>query len=180
MDAETLTDRLARHPLLEGFGADELQVLAENGQVVSVAPPDTLLRQGEPAEELCLLLSGSVRVLMRGSRGFEHELARVEAGGTLGELGLLGGGDRGATVKPLEPTDCFLLPGSSIQKLLNERETAAIKLFERLARTVAVRLNTMNARLCDMTDDQDHPDGTVRLSVSDIRERLLRAGATGQ
>lgn len=179
MDAETLIDRLARHPLLEGLTADEVQVIAENGQLIHVAPPDTLLRQGEPADELCLLLSGSVRVIMRGERGFKHELATVEAGGTLGELGLLGGGERGATVKPLEPADCFILPAASVQAMLDERESAAIKLFERLARTVATRLTLMNARLCEMTDEQEHPDGTVRLSLADIRERLLRHGQTG-
>jgi CRP-like cAMP-binding protein len=179
VDAETLTDRLARHPLLEGFTPDELQVVAEHGRELRVAPPDKLLRQGEPADELCLVLSGRVSVIMRGERGFDHEIAQVEAGGTIGELGLLGGGVRGATVKPLETVDCFVLEATGIQEMLDQRQVAAIKLFERLARTVAGRLTTMNERLCEMADEEQHPDGTVRLSLSDIRERLLQAGATG-
>ena len=79
----------------------------------------------------------------------------------------------------VEAVECFVLPASAVQELLNERQPAAIRLFERLARTIASRLSTMNARLCALTDEQDHPDGTVRLSIEDIRERLLRAGATG-
>ena len=179
MDAEPLIDRLSRHPLLEGFSPDEVQVVAEHGRELSVAPPDKLLKQGEPADELCLILSGRVSVVIRGERGFDHEIARVEPGGTIGELGLLGGGERGATVKPLEAVDCFVLPASSIQEMLDERESAAIKVFERLARTVASRLTTMNQRLCELTDEREHPDGTVRLSIADIRERLLQAGGSG-
>jgi len=179
MDAAALIERLARHPLLEGFTPAELAVVAENGHLLSVSPPAILLKQGEAAEELCLLLTGRVAVVMRGARGFDHEIARVEAGGTLGELGLLGGGERGATVRPLEAVDCFVLPADSIQEMLDAREVAAIKLFERLARTVATRLSTMNERLCELTDDKEHPDGTVRLKLSDIRERLLRAGGSG-
>lgn len=179
MGAESLLERLAQHPLLEGFSPEELQVVARNGRELRVAPPDKLLRQGEPADELCLILSGRVGVVMRGGRGFDHEIAQVRTGGTIGELGLLGGGERGATVKALEPVDCFVLPAEAIQEMLNAREAAAIKLFERLARTVAGRLTTMNERLCELTDQQEHPDGTVRLSLAEIRERLLKAGGSG-
>jgi CRP-like cAMP-binding protein len=174
-----LTSRLAAHPLLDGFSADEVATLATSGSLSSVGPREAIFRQGDPADALCLLLDGSVRVTMRGGRGFDHELASVGAGSTLGALGLLGGGERGATVRAVEASSYFLLPTDAVERLLVDGHPAAVKLLGRLARTVAARLRTMNERICELTEDQEHPDGTVRLKISDIRERLLRAGAAG-
>ena len=42
-----------------------------------------------------------------------------------------------------------------------------------------MRLRETNARVCEITEGQEHPDGTVRLSVRELREKLLRAGRGG-
>lgn len=179
MQPQALVDRLARHPLLEGFGAGDLEALAGRGRLRRAAEGDVLYRQGEPADELCLLLDGAAEVRLRSSRGFDHDLARVEAGGALGELGLLSGGQRAATVTAASAVEFFVLPAAQLRRLLDDGEPVGARLLERLARTVAGRLREMNARLAGLVDEQQHPDGTVRLSVADIRERLLQAGAAG-
>ena len=179
MDPIALAGRLAEHPLLTGLESEDLETLARHGRIRAAAPGERLYAQGEEADELCLLLRGSAVVELRSPRGFDHELARIESGGTIGELGVLSGGQRAASVTALEPVEAFALPSRQLQALLAAGAPAGALLLERLARTVAGRLRTMNARVAEMIDEQDHPDGTVRFTVRELRERLLRGSTAG-
>lgn len=57
-----------------------------------------LLAQGEPGDSLIILTEGSARVSMLSPGGREIVLAYAEAGAVLGEIALLDGGDRTASV----------------------------------------------------------------------------------
>lgn len=56
---------------------------------------ETVVRQGEDGQSMFVVLSGSVSVVLEPSR---KELARIEAGGYFGEMSLLTGEPRSATV----------------------------------------------------------------------------------
>ena len=45
---------------------------------------------------------------------------------------------------------------------------------------MAQKLRLTNSRISEITEEEEHPDGTVVIRVSDIREKLLRAGAVGE
>jgi small-conductance mechanosensitive channel len=70
-------------------------------QVASSAPMavygsgETIVRQGEAGQSMFVVLSGTVRVVLEPSR---NEVARIERGGYFGEMSLLTGDPRSATV----------------------------------------------------------------------------------
>jgi len=53
------------------------------------------VRQGDPGQSMFIVCSGSVRVVLEPGR---HEVARIELGGYFGEMSLLTGEPRSATV----------------------------------------------------------------------------------
>ena len=56
---------------------------------------ETIVRQGEPGQSMFVVVSGAVRVVLEPARS---ELARIERGGYFGEMSLLTGEPRSATV----------------------------------------------------------------------------------
>jgi Cyclic nucleotide-binding domain len=76
-----------------------------------LAPGDTLVEQGEPGDELYLLLDGVLGVEVDG-----EEVAEVGPGAVLGERALLEGGTRKATLRAATPARVVVIPGDAIDR----------------------------------------------------------------
>ena len=72
---------------------------------------DTLVEQGEPGDELYLLLDGVLGVEVDG-----EEVAEVGPGAVLGERALLEGGTRKATLRAATPARVVVIPGAAIDR----------------------------------------------------------------
>ena len=103
--------------------------------------PDTaLFRQGDPSDDVILILSGSAEVL-RESGDDSIVLGTVRAGEFVGEMGVLEGRVRSATVRAAEPVEAELIERQAfLDRVSAEPE---------LARKLLVR---MSARLRDVED----------------------------
>jgi CRP/FNR family transcriptional regulator len=110
------------------------------------AAKQSLFRAGQPADGLYLLLAGRVRVsrVLGGHTNFLH----VEhAGGVLGEIPVLGGGDFPATAIAAAQSRIAHLPIAAVERLLREEPE-----FGRFAlRRLAVRAQSLLARIDDLT-----------------------------
>src|SRR5687768_8342725 len=60
---------------------------------------ELIVSEGEAADAFYVIVSGAARVLRRGDRGEEVSLGSLGPGDTFGEIALLEGGDRTATVR---------------------------------------------------------------------------------
>jgi Cyclic nucleotide-binding domain len=76
-----------------------------------LAPGDTLVEQGDPGDELYLLLDGVLGVEVDG-----EEVAEVGPGAVLGERALLEGGTRKATLRAATPARVVVIPGDAIDR----------------------------------------------------------------
>ncbi|HUB05769.1 MAG TPA: cyclic nucleotide-binding domain-containing protein [Myxococcales bacterium] len=106
--------------------------LLRDGARRRYAPGQLILCELEPGDELLLLLSGRAAVSVgRGSLAGEERLSEVGAGEELGEVALLTGALRSATVTALEPTEALALPRDRVRALMT-RHPAAARHFARL------------------------------------------------
>ncbi|MFG2178485.1 Crp/Fnr family transcriptional regulator [Streptomyces abikoensis] len=78
-----------------------------------------LLRQGDPATHVLVLSSGSAAVTRRDDHGQRTLLAVRGAGELLGELSLLDGGVRSATVIAAEPCRVHTVPGPTFENFIS-------------------------------------------------------------
>jgi CRP-like cAMP-binding protein len=97
-DVHTLARHLADDPRFAGCTVDELADLVRAGTTVSVPAHWAFVQQGAPAHDLYLLLSGHADVFRR-----RQSVASIGAGDLVGELALLRGGERTATVTSADP-----------------------------------------------------------------------------
>ena len=70
---------------------------------------DVIIRQGDAADGLYILASGTARVLMTGEDGTEATLSHLSPGATFGEAALLDGSPRTATVRASSPASALVL-----------------------------------------------------------------------
>jgi len=70
---------------------------------------DIIIKQGDAADGLYILASGTARVLMTGEDGTEATLSHLSPGATFGEAALIDGSPRTATVRASSPASVLVL-----------------------------------------------------------------------
>jgi putative iron-dependent peroxidase len=124
-------------PLLSGLDPVELERLGELAIELDYTDGEVVIRQGDPGDRFFLIVSGTVTVERNG-----RAIARRRAGDHLGEIALLDGRPRTATVVAEGPVHVLVLDRRDFDRLLDEQPAVARRLVgslvERLSRTVTV------------------------------------------
>lgn len=95
-------------------------------------PGDVLVTEGDPGTSLFLIARGSVRVLVLGGHGQPFDVRRLEAGDFFGELAVLSGWPRTATVVAATPCETLEIGPEALDTLLALRPRAR-KILEETA-----------------------------------------------
>lgn len=105
--AETLH---ASH-LFAGLGPQEVDELLEAvAERVEIAAGAELLAEGDPADDLYVLLEGEVEVLRKDSRGTEHVIRRMRPVQAIGDVAMFDRRPRSATVRATAPCRLIRIP----------------------------------------------------------------------
>jgi hypothetical protein len=105
--------------LLSAAPRSLLERLAASVQVIIAEPGATLMRQGEDADFLWIVVSGSVRVVTVQT-GRESLSVDLGAHSYVGEIGLLHGVPRTATVTVTSPSELWRIPAQDFRNALAE------------------------------------------------------------
>ncbi len=100
---------LASVRLFASFTAEERDTIAARGHMQEAPSGTLLIREGEKADAMFALLSGSIRVLRRGAGGHDVVIATLGPGECFGEIALLDGDQRSATIMTTETCRYFTL-----------------------------------------------------------------------
>ena len=99
--------RLRAIPLFEHLDGSQLALLAERFVTERYAEGEVVVEEGAPGERLHIIVRGKIEVLKRDSRGRMWRLAVLDDGDFFGEIALLHGVPRTATVRTRTP--CLML-----------------------------------------------------------------------
>lgn len=112
---------------------DAVSDLAAAGSVRSHEAGETLMVQGGPSDCLYVLLEGRVRVTVVDGDGRELLLDLLGPGDTVGELSLIDGGPRSATVSAIEPGRALRIATPRFVRFVEAHPRAATALLRVLA-----------------------------------------------
>lgn len=101
-------DQLAAVPLFSQLPRKDLTRLGRAVVERHYKKGDVIVKEGESAVAFFIITKGRVEV-SKGSGTKKRKLAELGPGNVFGEMALLDGGPRDATVKALEDTDCLVL-----------------------------------------------------------------------
>ena len=122
-------DLLRRVGLFSACSRKELKEVASLATPVEATEGEVLAREGKPGSELFVIASGSARVTLRGK-----DLATLYPGDAFGEMALLDGGPRGATVTAETPMSLYVLGPREFSTLLEDVPAIGRKILSSLAR----------------------------------------------
>ena len=127
---------LAGVDLFQSLTQEERSQIAENLQYAPFARGDVITQQGDASHWLYIIAYGEAEVLYGPPTGAAPRVVgSLAAGQFFGEMGLLAGESRYATVVAKTDVECYRLDKSSFQRLLQARPEIAVE----VARIVGAR-----------------------------------------
>lgn len=175
MSPELIQERLVDIPLFSVLEAEERRALAERLMPRRILKSQAVFLQGDPGDEMYLLLEGRIRIGCESLSGREITLDLLKDGGFFGEMALLDGEPRSATAMAEEPCQLLVLRRSDFQSFLKGSPNASIALLAFLSRRLRVAndkiqdlaLLTVRQRLAALLVDlslkegEPHPNGVL-------------------
>ena len=133
---ETVNRITTERQLLQIFGsglsaADVQEVLA-SAQVLTVKPGEAIIREGEDSYDIFIIRSGSMTV-EKEIGGKPVFLSYVPAGSYSGEMALIDGGRRTATVRAAIRSEVIKLDGDLFRRLLEKKPQLLAKMKAEMA-----------------------------------------------
>jgi CRP-like cAMP-binding protein len=125
---------ITRVEVFQGLGSRDLKAVAKSCSESSYRPGEHLCRQGERGVAAFLIVSGSVAVEAEIEGGPPLVLAELGQGAMVGELSIIDGDERVASVRALTEVDTLVLTQWSFQGLLRERPTIAASMLPVIVR----------------------------------------------
>jgi len=157
--------------LLRGLGADDMSYLASYLEEVQFPAGGTIIREGACDRFMYLVVEGQARVARK-----ELELATLGPGSHIGELSLVTGKPRLASVIAVTPVTAGRLTGDSFDRMSDEAPKLAFRLLSSMMVGLRSSLSEMNESIGMLLRERSLPRRTsVRIRIGDI-EREVRTG----
>jgi uncharacterized membrane protein len=125
---------LAEVPFFSLLDEEERATLAAQIEVVSHHAGHILFTVGDPGDSLYLIRSGAVEVYVKNDTGQRIVLETAGPHDFFGEMSLLDGGPRTASVVVSEDLEAIRVDRGDIQRLLEKHPTAAMDLLTAMGR----------------------------------------------
>jgi CRP-like cAMP-binding protein len=130
---------LSRCDLLRHLPAEEVERILPCVRERHLTPGEILFVAGSPGDALFIVANGNVEVLVAASGGneAEHRLAELGPGQAFGEMALLSGGPRTATVRAVGEVDLLMIGREDFEQLVASDDRLA-DAVERLSHDRAI------------------------------------------
>jgi small-conductance mechanosensitive channel/CRP-like cAMP-binding protein len=125
---------LAKVELFREMNEQERTTLAEHMRYAPFMKGELMTRQGAEAHWLYIITKGSGEVIVSTDAGVHKSVAILHAGDFFGEMSLLTGEPRSASLKALEDSECYRLDRKAFDDILRGRPEIAHYLSQLLAR----------------------------------------------
>jgi CRP/FNR family transcriptional regulator len=179
-------DLLARVPLLSGLEPGELERIAQVAIPRSFPKGARVFHEGDTSDACYVIRSGEVRVTREHPDGRAIALATLGPGELVGELAMIDGGVRSASVEALTDVDLLAVSATDMRGLLERNAQITAKLVvaltkrlretnERISRqsfqTVPSRVAGVLSQLVSEENAEQGRDGvTIRMNQADLAQ----------
>jgi CRP/FNR family transcriptional regulator, cyclic AMP receptor protein len=122
---------LASIPLFEGLTKRQLRKIASLAESVELTEGEVVVKEGEAGDTFFVALTGQAKVTVKG-----RTVHRILPGDHFGEISLLDGGVRTATVTSETPMTLLMIERGDFLKTVERDPDLAVALAECLARMI--------------------------------------------
>jgi CRP-like cAMP-binding protein len=166
-----LVEVFRKTPLFSGLEQSELKELLRLSEPCVFMAGSRLFSEGDDGDGMYLIERGDLSVTIARKHGRDLVLAHLGNGAVIGEMSLIDGGTRSASVAAVSQTQGYFLSREAFAKLRRSGLPAAYKLILQLARTLDQRRLQLEDRIDQLRED---PEIEAMLAEKTTRELIAR------
>ena len=133
--SDNYAELITEFPLFDGFTTDGARRLLTSGEVKEYGVDEVLMKEGDKADFVVLLLTGGLEVFVNRS-GTDVVLTETKPGTITGELAVLCGIPRSASVRAQTPSTVLKWNEESFRTLLLRDPHLSQRIFSQILRTL--------------------------------------------
>ena len=130
----------------------ELVTIAGWFSIELVLAGETLYVEGDAATSACFIIEGQLEALKALPGGGSAQVGIIEKGSMIGEMALLVGGTRSATVRALTKSKALTVSYYFFHAALDQISIPAYKILRRVIHNMTARLEEVQARILEQLD----------------------------
>jgi CRP-like cAMP-binding protein len=166
---DTVIGFLVATPLFDGLDAAERGEVVRIMEVQRLADTERVFHEGEPGDAWYVIYEGRAKVLKALPSG-PVQIASLDAGACFGEMAILDGSARSATVAAVGPLTVFRFRRAQFEELLEEGSLAAYKLVAAMARSLSQRQRQLTHELSNLMQNDAHSEITDLIDRNKVFE----------
>jgi CRP-like cAMP-binding protein/CheY-like chemotaxis protein len=152
-------------PIFKMLGKESIDFIIERLKLKTFAQGDTVVRIGDPGDEMFIIMSGEVRICIYADDHSEQTVARLGAGDYFGEMALLTGETRSASAIANEECEMFILQKNDFDVILEKFPSISLsmgKIVSKRLRDILKKASQMpSARQLESAGGQG-PSGNLK------------------
>lgn len=154
--------------MFEGLSAGELSEIVHIMQIRRLRDGQVLFHEGDEGDAWYVVFEGQLSVTRADVLGPVREIAVSGPRACVGEMAVLDGSPRSATVTACGEATVFRFPRFEFEGLLTEDNLAAYRLIHEMAKVLCQRQRRMTAQLSDLMGQCDASGKELRREIGPL------------
>jgi hydrophobe/amphiphile efflux-3 (HAE3) family protein len=128
------------NPLFVGLTHGEIKRFVLMGSLRNFEVGEVLMRENDTDRNMMLVLEGKLDVLVANQEGVDQKINDIQAGDIVGEMALLVGVPRTATVKVTQDAEVLMINPEILQRVDSRYPKMAVKIHQNISQIIVPRL----------------------------------------
>lgn len=142
--------------LFNEFSEDDLKKIADVGVEKTIVSGQEIFSVGQEASAFFVVLMGSVKLTVNSGAGDEIQIRTFGTGSHFGEMPLIDGEKRSATVQAIETCHVLEIPYAKLQGVFEKDLSLACRFYRSAAKYMAIRLRATTTDLNQLKELKFH------------------------
>ena len=131
---------LHANPLFQNLSKEQIEHLVSMSGEITLQPGDYLVKEGDKADNVCIILDGNLEILKWDSqRGQEFSVGSLKGGDTVGELALADPAPRSASLKATVSTHLKCFPIDVLEQAV-KKDPSLLTIYRNLSQDISKKL----------------------------------------
>ncbi|MFT4627339.1 MAG: CRP-like cAMP-binding protein [Myxococcota bacterium] len=151
---EEVLQELSASEYLEGVSEDAIRLLLTSSKQQELRAGEVLFREGERGDSMYIVVQGSMYVLRDSGIGTDVVIDQTDVGDCFGELSLVSGAPRSATLRAATDATLIRIDGKALWQLGPEHSAVERLVWHNVGRFRFFNLMTTSQRFAAATSDE--------------------------